>query len=43
MFEAGALFSMSESQKAFSDAIALVKEILRQVKLKNPQLELKFK
>ena len=33
---------MSESQKAFSDAISLVKEILKQVKIQNPQLELKF-
>ena len=41
-YEAGALLSMSESQKAFSDAISLVKEILKQVKIQNPQLELKF-
>src|SRR3989338_2577340 len=41
-YEAGALLSMSESQKAFSDAISLVKEIYREVKSQNPQLELKF-
>jgi len=41
-YEAGALLSMSESQKAFSDAVELVREILKQVKAKNPQLELEF-
>ena len=41
-YEAGALLSMSESQKAFSDAMDLVKRILKLVKEKNPQMELKF-
>jgi uncharacterized protein (UPF0332 family) len=41
-YEAGALLSKSESQKAFADAIELVKKILADVKAKNPQLELKF-
>jgi seryl-tRNA synthetase len=41
-YEAGALLSKSEAQKAFSDAIALVKRILAEVKSQNPQFELKF-
>ena len=41
-YEAGALISLSESKKAFSDAVSLVKNILAEVKSKNPQLELKF-
>lgn len=41
-YEAGALLSMSEGQKAFSDAILLVTEILNEVKSKNPQLELQL-
>ena len=41
-YEAGGLLSISESQKAFTDAISLVKEIYREVKSQNPQLELKF-
>ena len=41
-YEAGALLSMSESQKAFADAISLVKEITKEVKSQNPQLELVF-
>lgn len=41
-YEAGALLSKSESQKAFTDAIELVKKILADAKSKNPQLELKF-
>jgi uncharacterized protein (UPF0332 family) len=41
-YETAALLSMSEAQKAFSDAISLVKRILTEVKSKNPQLELKF-
>ena len=36
------LLSISEAQKAFSDAIALVKKILAEVKSQNPQFELKF-
>lgn len=39
-YEAGTLLSKSESKKAFQDSISLVEEILRQVKLQNPQLEL---
>jgi hypothetical protein len=34
--------SKSEAQKAFSDAIALVKKIFTEAKAQNPQLELKF-
>ena len=41
-YETGGLLSGSEAQKAFSDAISLVKKILTEVKTKNPQLELKF-
>jgi hypothetical protein len=41
-YEAGGLLSRSEAQKAFSDAISLVKKILAEVKSQNPQLELKF-
>lgn len=41
-YESGALFSISESQKAFTDAISLIKEVLTEAKSKNPQLELKF-
>jgi uncharacterized protein (UPF0332 family) len=41
-YESGTLLSKSEAQKAFSDAIALVKKIFTEAKTKNPQLELKF-
>src|SRR4030042_1633509 len=41
-YEAGILLSKSEAQKAFSDAIAVVKKILGDVKAQNPQMELKF-
>ena len=41
-YEAGGLVSPSESQQAFNDAMDLVKEILRQVKAENPQMELKL-
>ena len=41
-YETAGLLSKSEAQKAFSDAISLVKKILLEVKSKNPQLELKF-
>jgi uncharacterized protein (UPF0332 family) len=41
-YESGALLSKSEAQKAFSDAIALVKKIFTEAKAQNPQLELKF-
>lgn len=41
-YEAGALLSKSEAKEAFSDAILLVQDILTEVKLKNPQLELNF-
>lgn len=41
-YEAGILLSKSESEKALSDAIALIKRILSEVKSQNPQLELKF-
>jgi uncharacterized protein (UPF0332 family) len=41
-YESGTLLSKSEAQKAFSDAIALVKKIFAEAKAQNPQLELKF-
>ena len=41
-YGAGVLLSKSESEKAFIDAIALIKKILSEVKSQNPQLELKF-
>ncbi|MFH1441213.1 MAG: hypothetical protein ABIH18_04150 [Candidatus Omnitrophota bacterium] len=41
-YEAGVLLSRSESEKAFQDAIFLIKKILTEVKAINPQLELKF-
>jgi uncharacterized protein (UPF0332 family) len=41
-YEAGTLLSKSESQRAFSDAIAVVKKILDDLKAQNPQMELKF-
>jgi hypothetical protein len=41
-YEAGTLLSKSEAQRAFSDAITLVKKILTETKARNPQLELKF-
>jgi uncharacterized protein (UPF0332 family) len=40
--ESGTLLSKSEAQKAFFDAIALVKKIFTEAKAQNPQLELKF-
>jgi seryl-tRNA synthetase len=39
-YEAGALLSKSEAQRAFLDAIELVKKILTEVKAQNPQLDL---
>jgi uncharacterized protein (UPF0332 family) len=41
-YESGTLLSKSEAQKAFSDAIALVKKRFTEAKAQNPQLELKF-
>jgi uncharacterized protein (UPF0332 family) len=41
-YEAGTLFSKSEAEKAFSDAIALVKKIFIEVKSQNLQLKLEF-
>ena len=41
-YEAGTLLSKSEAQRAFSDAIELVKRILTEVKAQNPQLDLKL-
>jgi uncharacterized protein (UPF0332 family) len=41
-YESGTLLSKSEAQKAFSDAVALVKKIFTEAKAQNPQLELKF-
>ena len=42
-YEAGSLVSVSEAKRAFSDAMDLVQQILHEVKLQNPQLELEFK
>lgn len=41
-YEAGTLLSKSEAQKAFSDAVAIVRKIMADVKAQNPQMELKF-
>ena len=41
-YEAGILLTKSEAEKAFLDAIALIKKILSEVNSQNPQLELKF-
>jgi uncharacterized protein (UPF0332 family) len=41
-YEAGALLSLSEAQKAFADAVSLIHTIMVQVKKDNPQLELNF-
>ena len=42
-YEAGTLLSKSEAQRAFADAIELVKGTLAEVKSENPQMEFKFK
>lgn len=42
-YEAGVLLSGSDSKTAFSDAEHLVKQVLAEVKSKNPQMELDFK
>lgn len=41
-YEAGILLSKTEAEKAFLDAIALIKKVLVEVKERNPQLELKL-
>ena len=41
-YEAGTLLSDTETKQAFSDAHSLVKGILKEVKLKNPQIEINF-
>lgn len=41
-YEAGTLISEKESLEAFSDALALVECILKIVKSKNPQMEIKW-
>ena len=41
-YEAGGLLSLSDAQAAFSEAISLVRGILKEVKSRNPQLELDF-
>ena len=41
-YEAGALLSKKEAQKALEDAIALVQKISNIVKAKDPQFKLKF-
>ena len=42
-YEAGVLISKKESQKAFTDGIQLIKQVLIEVKKENPQLELNIK
>jgi len=42
-YEAGALLTLSDAKHAFKDAISLVREVLKEVKSRNPQLELDFK
>ncbi|MBC8473606.1 MAG: HEPN domain-containing protein [Candidatus Omnitrophica bacterium] len=42
-YEAGALLTLSDAKHAFKDAISLVREVLKEVKSRNPQLELHFK
>ncbi len=39
-YAAGALLSKTEVRQSFNDAIALAQEIYREVKAKNPQLDL---
>ncbi len=41
-YEAGILLTKSEAKKAFSDAVSLIQKILKEVKSKNPQLEIQF-
>ena len=41
-YEAGTLLSGSESKQALDDAALLVKDILKEAKSRNPQLELKL-
>ena len=41
-YEAGALISKSETEKAFEEAKLLVEAIIKEVKARNPQMELKF-
>ena len=41
-YEAGIMLTKSEAKKAFTDAIALFKKILTEVKVLNPQIEFKF-
>jgi len=41
-YEAGIAMSKTETKRAFSDAQALVKEILDELKSQNPQLKMKF-
>ena len=41
-YEAGGLLSASETKAAFEDAVLLLKEVLREIKVQNPQLDLEF-
>ena len=41
-YEAGGLLSASEAKAAFEDAVLLLKEVLKEVKARNPQLDLEF-
>jgi len=41
-YEAGAMVSKHETERAFEDAIKMLEAIFEEVKAKNPQLEIKF-
>jgi len=41
-YEPGSLLSKSESEKAFKDAVSLVKNIIREASAVNPKIQLKF-
>lgn len=41
-YEAGTLLSNTEARQAFLDAVSLLKGILKEVKLSNPQLEIRL-
>ena len=41
-YQGGTLLSKSEAQNALSSAISFIQNVLKKVKVQNPQLELKF-
>ena len=41
-YEAGGLLSGTEAKQSFTDAIELVKAVLKEVESQNPQLKLEF-